>query len=59
MTDDQTLLEALNDFEDDLVLAETIAALEDSAAIPEASQEIYVSLGYIADRSSRTYSNVC
>ena len=38
------MLEALNDFENDLVLAETIAALEDSAATPEASQEIHVSL---------------
>ena len=44
MTDDQTLLEALNDFEDDLVLAETTAGLEDSTRVSEASQEIYVSL---------------
>lgn len=46
--DDQTLLEAVDQIEDDLALAETSDALElqigtDKAA-PEASEEIYVSL---------------
>ena len=46
--DYQTLLEALNQIEDDLALAETSDALErmfgtDKVA-PEASKEIYVSL---------------
>ena len=45
--DDQTLLEAVDQIEDDLALAETSDALElqigtDKAA-PEASEEIYVS----------------
>ena len=48
MMDDQTLLKAVDQIEDDLALAETSNALErlfgtDKAA-PEASEEIYVSL---------------
>ena len=46
--DDQTLLEAVGEIEDDLALVETSDALDrlfgtDKAA-PEASEEIYVSL---------------
>ena len=48
MMDDQTLLEAVDQIEDDLALAETSDALElqigtDKVA-PEASEETYVSL---------------
>ena len=46
--DDQALLEAVDQIEDDLALAETSDAFErqfgSDKAAPEASQEIYVSL---------------